>query len=123
MIRRPPRSTPLYSSAASDVYKRQPHRRSDRPMTEQLLDRDQVHASFVVMRRARPAQRMWAEPVGHRTPLQLLQIPQTVAYRPAMQRPATLVSKQNRRLGKPWPYIPHEPAQQHVQAVQPVSYT
>src|SRR5665647_1910126 len=25
MIRRPPRSTPLYSSAASDVYKRQPH--------------------------------------------------------------------------------------------------
>ena len=24
MIRRPPRSTPLYSSAASDVYKRQP---------------------------------------------------------------------------------------------------
>src|SRR5660397_98650 len=26
MIRRPPRSTPLYSSAASDVYKRQPFR-------------------------------------------------------------------------------------------------
>src|SRR5674476_833004 len=26
MIRRPPRSTPLYSSAASDVYKRQPLR-------------------------------------------------------------------------------------------------
>src|SRR5660398_277659 len=25
MIRRPPRSTPLYSSAASDVYKRQGH--------------------------------------------------------------------------------------------------
>src|SRR5660398_322242 len=25
MIRRPPRSTPLYSSAASDVYKRQVH--------------------------------------------------------------------------------------------------
>src|SRR5660398_41153 len=25
MIRRPPRSTPLYSSAASDVYKRQAH--------------------------------------------------------------------------------------------------
>src|SRR5674476_492526 len=25
MIRRPPRSTPLYSSAASDVYKRQDH--------------------------------------------------------------------------------------------------
>src|SRR5674476_400536 len=25
MIRRPPRSTPLYSSAASDVYKRQEH--------------------------------------------------------------------------------------------------
>src|SRR5660398_308402 len=25
MIRRPPRSTPLYSSAASDVYKRQPN--------------------------------------------------------------------------------------------------
>ena len=28
MIRRPPRSTPLYSSAASDVYKRQPLRRN-----------------------------------------------------------------------------------------------
>ena len=28
MIRRPPRSTPLYSSAASDVYKRQPERSS-----------------------------------------------------------------------------------------------
>src|SRR5450759_2144084 len=27
MIRRPPRSTPLYSSAASDVYKRQPYQR------------------------------------------------------------------------------------------------
>ena len=27
MIRRPPRSTPLYSSAASDVYKRQPKKR------------------------------------------------------------------------------------------------
>ena len=29
MIRRPPRSTPLYSSAASDVYKRQDLRRSE----------------------------------------------------------------------------------------------
>src|SRR5665647_1479087 len=29
MIRRPPRSTPLYSSAASDVYKRQLHHRLD----------------------------------------------------------------------------------------------
>src|SRR5660397_280355 len=29
MIRRPPRSTPLYSSAASDVYKRQIHVRDD----------------------------------------------------------------------------------------------
>src|SRR5665647_465536 len=29
MIRRPPRSTPLYSSAASDVYKRQPESRYD----------------------------------------------------------------------------------------------
>src|SRR5665647_67964 len=28
MIRRPPRSTPLYSSAASDVYKRQHKRRA-----------------------------------------------------------------------------------------------
>src|SRR5674476_777768 len=31
MIRRPPRSTPLYSSAASDVYKRQPGSRPERP--------------------------------------------------------------------------------------------
>src|SRR5665647_491198 len=30
MIRRPPRSTPLYSSAASDVYKRQVHVCGDR---------------------------------------------------------------------------------------------
>src|SRR5674476_1026471 len=29
MIRRPPRSTPLYSSAASDVYKRQGHKEED----------------------------------------------------------------------------------------------
>ena len=29
MIRRPPRSTPLYSSAASDVYKRQLHQIGD----------------------------------------------------------------------------------------------
>ena len=29
MIRRPPRSTPLYSSAASDVYKRQTHNSHD----------------------------------------------------------------------------------------------
>ena len=29
MIRRPPRSTPLYSSAASDVYKRQDYNDSD----------------------------------------------------------------------------------------------
>src|SRR5660397_297055 len=35
MIRRPPRSTPLYSSAASDVYKRQvyPQARAGRPRT------------------------------------------------------------------------------------------
>src|SRR3546814_1561954 len=31
MIRRPPRSTPLYSSAASDVYKRQVWERSTKP--------------------------------------------------------------------------------------------
>ena len=31
MIRRPPRSTPLYSSAASDVYKRQSQVLADRP--------------------------------------------------------------------------------------------
>src|SRR5660397_282947 len=31
MIRRPPRSTPLYSSAASDVYKRQGHRHRGGP--------------------------------------------------------------------------------------------
>ena len=29
MIRRPPRSTPLYSSAASDVYKRQVYKGGD----------------------------------------------------------------------------------------------
>src|SRR5660397_264900 len=32
MIRRPPRSTPLYSSAASDVYKRQASTRTSRPL-------------------------------------------------------------------------------------------
>src|SRR5660397_107974 len=36
MIRRPPRSTPLYSSAASDVYKRQASRISDAPGLRKL---------------------------------------------------------------------------------------
>src|SRR5450759_1489565 len=35
MIRRPPRSTPLYSSAASDVYKRQHRDRAD--VAEQVV--------------------------------------------------------------------------------------
>ncbi len=40
MIRRPPRSTPLYSSAASDVYKRQVPHPPDRLgfVTNQKLD-------------------------------------------------------------------------------------
>src|SRR5450759_2543701 len=51
MILRPPRSTPLYSSAASDVYKRQlcrelevdeavgQHRREERELDAELLER------------------------------------------------------------------------------------
>eukprot|EP00826_Nyctotherus_ovalis_P042735 TRINITY_DN4441_c0_g2_i4.p1 TRINITY_DN4441_c0_g2~~TRINITY_DN4441_c0_g2_i4.p1 ORF type:complete len:107 (+),score=59.57 TRINITY_DN4441_c0_g2_i4:25-321(+) len=34
MIRRPPRSTPLYSSAASDVYKRQQYDKAIRDLEE-----------------------------------------------------------------------------------------
>src|SRR5660397_271595 len=37
MIRRPPRSTPLYSSAASDVYKRQVHHIADEGYCEERL--------------------------------------------------------------------------------------
>src|SRR5660397_5439 len=36
MIRRPPRSTPLYSSAASDVYKRQALPGLVRPVTDEI---------------------------------------------------------------------------------------
>ena len=36
MIRRPPRSTPLYSSAASDVYKRQTHEDGPEPSDEPI---------------------------------------------------------------------------------------
>ena len=39
MIRRPPRSTPLYSSAASDVYKRQPPPRPHMAMAPPFLAR------------------------------------------------------------------------------------
>ena len=46
MIRRPPRSTPLYSSAASDVYKRQAYMRDRQEKagykevnTPEILDR------------------------------------------------------------------------------------
>ena len=38
MIRRPPRSTPLYSSAASDVYKRQLPDRWDEPHTDRSVE-------------------------------------------------------------------------------------
>src|SRR5450759_4964847 len=51
MIRRPPRSTPLYSSAASDVYKRQTENdaicKSERPVIV-ALDRD-VNPNWRVM--------------------------------------------------------------------------
>ena len=45
MIRRPPRSTPLYSSAASDVYKRQPHQRT---LSELLSSAEAVAASHQI---------------------------------------------------------------------------
>eukprot|EP00826_Nyctotherus_ovalis_P057648 TRINITY_DN7890_c0_g1_i5.p1 TRINITY_DN7890_c0_g1~~TRINITY_DN7890_c0_g1_i5.p1 ORF type:complete len:106 (+),score=39.98 TRINITY_DN7890_c0_g1_i5:26-319(+) len=43
MIRRPPRSTPLYSSAASDVYKRQVSTQStwDEKMSKELAELQQ----------------------------------------------------------------------------------
>src|SRR5660398_251477 len=40
MIRRPPRSTPLYSSAASDVYKRQ---HEGRPNIEDAIKNGEIH--------------------------------------------------------------------------------
>src|SRR5660397_8658 len=39
MIRRPPRSTPLYSSAASDVYKRQENAQAQRARSQAFIDR------------------------------------------------------------------------------------
>src|SRR5660397_286607 len=45
MIRRPPRSTPLYSSAASDVYKRQPFKRALRELNV-TLERIREAAAF-----------------------------------------------------------------------------
>src|SRR3546814_3985188 len=44
MIRRPPRSTPLYSSAASDVYKRQPVSRFDPLRPNAHIDSTSRHA-------------------------------------------------------------------------------
>src|SRR5660398_270641 len=40
MIRRPPRSTPLYSSAASDVYKRQIRVQDGRPVVTEFICED-----------------------------------------------------------------------------------
>src|SRR5660397_286373 len=56
MIRRPPRSTPLYSSAASDVYKRQVPQRPRGPQPQRLpgsvpgaVERDPVGLRIVVL--------------------------------------------------------------------------
>src|SRR5660398_84418 len=53
MIRRPPRSTPLYSSAASDVYKRQG---PDRPLLDPLWQRRTFHHSQKLL--GEPGRRM-----------------------------------------------------------------
>ena len=58
MIRRPPRSTPLYSSAASDVYKRQrngllPPRRSSRRSTKISPMKTTGTAALIPRRRGR----------------------------------------------------------------------
>src|SRR5660397_256458 len=52
MIRRPPRSTPLYSSAASDVYKRQGVRRAGQAKAIVALDGS---------RQRRPILGLWAQ--------------------------------------------------------------
>src|SRR5665647_2237316 len=59
MIRRPPRSTPLYSSAASDVYKRQPeHHRAGRSRGPAATPaRPRVRAAFGVGTGARRLRR------------------------------------------------------------------
>ena len=46
MIRRPPRSTPLYSSAASDVYKRQ-HKDGHNELARLLVEKEVIFAEDV----------------------------------------------------------------------------
>ena len=46
MIRRPPRSTPLYSSAASDVYKRQ----NQKGMRDRVIDLDLILFGDLIMK-------------------------------------------------------------------------
>src|SRR5665647_1227753 len=56
MIRRPPRSTPLYSSAASDVYKRQGMPRTGRPKPELTLSDEEREQLLRWSRRAKSSQ-------------------------------------------------------------------
>src|SRR5665647_2579836 len=51
MIRRPPRSTPLYSSAASDVYKRQPAESTTSKLhrDQHVLERRQLRNEVVAL--------------------------------------------------------------------------
>src|SRR5450759_4381778 len=78
MILRPPRSTPLYSSAASDVYKRQRLSRSDAGATSVETRRKPWQAAVWSVDRAvligsadfprRPAPAAWLLPPGSRRP-------------------------------------------------------
>lgn len=65
-------------------------------MPEELLDRDQVHAPLVLVRRARPAQRVRSEPLVPAHALKIEKAGQTVPDRPRLQGLAVIVAEQRR---------------------------
>ena len=75
-----------------------PHRRFDGPVPPNLLDRNQIHATLIVVGRSRTSQRVRTEPLRTRAPFELHQISQPVTDRSTMQRPAGLVDEQHRRV-------------------------
>src|SRR6266702_892956 len=91
------------------------------PVTEQLLDGDQVHAALIEPGGAGMPQRVRAEPLAGLAALQLQQVPQPVADAAGVHPAAALVAKQRlagRAAGKPWTHVVQIPAQHQVQVVQ-----
>ena len=65
-------------------------------MPQKLLNGNQIHSTLVIVSSTRPAQGVRTEPLRGWPTLLLHQIPQPVAQRPTMQRPARLVGKEHR---------------------------